>query len=213
MLFVGIGASAAVVCTVIYSLPPIIRIAGYGIRNVSTTTIEATDASGQSPFQRLRKVQLPMARKTIVVGVNQSIMCALSMATIAAFVDGPGLGGPVLSALTRIDVGGAFVPGMLLVVMAVMLDRTHDRGQRGVGEGGPRRHQPRGCAGSCSRSPRVPVVVAVYLSRQQFRYAEFPETYVGPDARRLGRLVHRVVHRHLPGRHRAGSRTSSATSC
>ena len=59
-----------------------------------------------------------------MVGLNQSIMAALSMATIAAYVDGPGLGKPVLQALVRNDVGGAFVPGMLIVVMAVMLDRT-----------------------------------------------------------------------------------------
>lgn len=179
VLFVGIGASAAVVCTVIYSLPPIIRIAGFGIRNVSATTIEATDASGQSAFQRLRKVQLPMARKTIVVGVNQSIMCALSMATIAAFVDGPGLGDPVLAALTRLDVGGAFVPGMLLVVMAVMLDRTTTAASEA---------SERAARGGIDLRLRrivlaitaVPTLVAVYLSRQEFRYAEFPETSWGP---------------------------------
>lgn len=179
VLFVGIGASAAVVCTVIYSLPPIIRIAGYGIRNVSATTIEATDASGQSRSQRLRKVQLPMARATIVVGINQSIMCALSMATIAAFVDGPGLGQPVLAALTRIDVGGAFVPGMLIVVMAVMLDRTMTAASEA---------SERAARGRINLRLRrivlavtaVPAVVAVYLSRREFRYAEFPETSWGP---------------------------------
>jgi len=124
VLFFGIGASAAVVCTLIYALPPLIRIAGHGIRSVSSTTIEATDSAGQTRSQRLRKVQLPMARKTIVVGLNQTIMAALSMATIAAYVDGPGLGQPVLQSLFKNDVGGAFVPGMLIVVMAVMLDRT-----------------------------------------------------------------------------------------
>jgi glycine betaine/proline transport system permease protein len=179
VLFVGIGASAAVVCTILYSLPPIIRIAGYGIRNVSSTTIEATDASGQSPFQRLRKVQLPMARKTIVVGLNQSIMAALSMATIAAFVDGPGLGGPVLAALFRIDVGGAFVPGMLIVVMAVMLDRSTtaaSEASENAARGGINLRLRRIVLAVTA----VPVIVAVYLSRQEFRYAEFPETSWGP---------------------------------
>lgn len=179
VLFFGIGASAAVVCTVLYAFPPIVRIAGHGIRNVSTTTIEATDASGQTAFQRLRKVQLPMARKTIVVGVNQSIMAALSMATIAAFVDGPGLGQPVLAALTRIDVGGAFVPGMLIVVMAVMLDRTTTAASEA---------SEKAARGQLNRRLRrivlgvtgVVALVCVYLSRTYLSLAEFPETSWGP---------------------------------
>lgn len=174
VLFFGIGASAAVVCTVIYSLPPIIRIAGHGIRSVSSTTIEATDASGQTSFQRLRKVQLPMARSTIVVGLNQSIMAALSMATIAAFVDGPGLGGPVLAALTRIDVGGAFVPGMLIVIMAVMLDRSTTAASEAAekaARGGLDLRLRRIVLGVAA----LPVVVAIYLSRQQFWAAEFDD--------------------------------------
>jgi glycine betaine/proline transport system permease protein len=76
-LFFGIGPSGAVVLTLVYALPPIIRIAAHGIRSVSTTTIEATDSAGQSPWQRLTKVQLPMARRTIIVGLNQTIMAAL----------------------------------------------------------------------------------------------------------------------------------------
>ena len=124
VLFFGIGPSAAVVSTLIYALPPIIRIAGFGIREVSTTTIEATDSAGQTYWQRLLKVQLPMARKTIIVGLNQTTLAALSMATLAAFVNGPGLGKPVLAGLRINDVGAAFVPGALIVVMAVMLDRT-----------------------------------------------------------------------------------------
>jgi glycine betaine/proline transport system permease protein len=175
VLFFGIGASAAVACTVVYSLPPIIRIAGHGIRSVSTTTIEATDASGQTAFQRLRKVQLPMARSTIVVGLNQSIMAALSMATIAAFVDGPGLGQPVLAALTRIDVGGAFVPGMLIVVMAVMLDRSTTAASEAsekAARGGVNLKLRRIVLAAAV----LPVLVAVYVSRQYFWAAEFEDT-------------------------------------
>ncbi|MDF1604577.1 ABC transporter permease subunit [Nocardioides sp. YIM 152315] len=180
VLFVGIGASAAVVCTVLYAFPPIVRIAGHGIRSVSATTIEATDASGQTRGQRLRKVQLPMARKTIVVGVNQSIMAALSMATIAAFVDGPGLGQPVLAALTRIDVGGAFVPGMLIVVMAVMLDRTTTAASEAsekAARGGIDLRRRRIVLAATA----VLALVAVYLSRQYFWAAEFRETSWGPS--------------------------------
>ena len=179
VLFFGIGASAAVVCTVIYSMPPIIRIAGHGIRNVSATTIEATDSSGQSAFQRLRKVQLPMARKTIVVGLNQSIMCALAMATIAAFVDGPGLGKPVLAALTRTDVGGAFVPGMLIVVMAVMLDRTTTAASEAAEKRARGGQDPR-VRWALLTGAGVAALVAVYYSRKTFRFAEFPESDWGP---------------------------------
>lgn len=178
VLFFGIGSSAAVVCTLAYALPPIIRIAGHGIRNVSTTTIEATDSSGQTARQRLLKVQLPMARATIVVGLNQTIMAALSMATLAAYVDGPGLGKPVLRALTRNDVGGAFVPGMLIVLMAVMLDRTTTAASR--------RAEIAARGGDDPRLRRlvlggglVGVLVAVWLSRQQLWAAQFPESDLG----------------------------------
>ena len=133
--------------TLIYALPPLIRIAGFGIREVSTTTIEATDSAGQTYWQRLFKVQLPMARKTIIVGLNQTTLAALSMATLAAFVNGPGLGKPVLAGLRINDVGTAFVPGALIVVMAVMLDRTttaaSERAEKVArGGGGNPRHAP-----------------------------------------------------------------------
>jgi glycine betaine/proline transport system permease protein len=179
VLFFGIGVSGAVVCTLIYALPPIVRIAGYGIRSVAATTIEATDSSGQTPWQRLTKVQLPMARKTIIVGLNQTTMAALSMATIASYVDGPGLGQPVIEALVKNDVGGAFVPGLLIVVMAVMLDRTttaaSERRELAARSGqDPRRRRiVLGVSG-------VAVVVAVWASRYYPWAAEFPETDWGP---------------------------------
>ena len=94
-LFFGIGASAALVLTFIYALPPLVRITEHGINTVSGTTVEAARSLGLTGGQMLRQVQLPMARRTIVVGINQSMMAALSMATIAALVDGPGLGKPV----------------------------------------------------------------------------------------------------------------------
>jgi glycine betaine/proline transport system permease protein len=180
VLFFGIGASAAVVCTLIYALPPIIRIAGHGIRSVSTTTIEATDSSGQTRWQRLRKVQLPMARKTIVVGLNQTIMAALSMATIASFVDGPGLGQPVLEALIKNDVGGAFVPGLLIVVMAVMLDRTTTAASE-YGEKTARGRVDLRLRRILLAVAGVAALVAIYISRTYSWAAEFPATSWGPD--------------------------------
>ena len=97
MLLFGIGAPAAVVCTLIYSLPPVMRISAHGLQNLSATALEATDSMGQTPWQRLSKVELPMAKRTIIVGINQTTMAALSMATIAAFINGPGLGQPVVA--------------------------------------------------------------------------------------------------------------------
>jgi glycine betaine/proline transport system permease protein len=123
-LFFGIGPAAAVVLTIIYALPPIVRITEHGIRSVSSTTIEAARSMGLTPGQMLRQVQLPMARRTIVVGINQCTMAALSMATIAALVNGPGLGKPVVSALQVLNVGAASVAGLAIVAMAIMLDRT-----------------------------------------------------------------------------------------
>jgi glycine betaine/proline transport system permease protein len=179
VLFFGIGPSAAVVCTLVYALPPIIRIAGFGIREVSATTIEATDSAGQTSWQRLAKVQLPMARKTIIVGLNQTILAALSMATLAAFVNGPGLGKPVLAALRVNNVGDAFVPGALIVVMAVMIDRATtaasertEKVARGGG-GNPRQRRIVLAVGG------VATVVAIYLSRTYKGLAEFPEYTAG----------------------------------
>jgi len=178
-LFFGIGAAGAVVATLLYSLPPIIRVAGHGIRTVSATTIEATDSAGQTRWQRLTKVQLPMARRTIVVGLNQTTLAALSMATIAALVDGPGLGQPVLDYLKTVNVGGAFVPGALIVVIAVMLDRTttaaSEYGERAA-RGGVDLKQRRIVLAVAA----VPVLVCLYLSRSYPWAAEFGDSTWGP---------------------------------
>jgi glycine betaine/proline transport system permease protein len=123
-LIFGIGPSSAVVLTFIYALPPLVRITEHGIRSVPESTIEAAGSMGLTSGQLLRKVQLPMARRTIVVGINQCTMAALSMAVIAAFVAGPGLGQDVMNALDTLDVGTAAVAGLLIVAIAIMLDRT-----------------------------------------------------------------------------------------
>ena len=177
----GIGSPTAVICTLAYALPPIVRIAGFGIREVSPSAIEATDSLGQTTFQRLTKVQIPMARKTIIVGLNQTILAALSMAIIASYINGPGLGKPVLAALTQGDFGGGLVPGLLIVLMGIMLDRTttsaSERSER-VARGG----------GEDPRTRRlvlagllVPVGVAVWYSRYALDAAVFPEFSIGRD--------------------------------
>ena len=179
-LFFGIGPSAAVICTLIYALPPLIRIAGHGISTVSETTIEATDSAGQTRWQRLTKVQLPMARRTIVVGLNQTIMAALAMTTIAALVNGPGLGLPVYRALTRNDVGGGFVPGLLIVVMAVMLDRTTTAASE-YGEKTARGGVDLRLRRIVLAATGVAALVSIYLSRRYSSLAEFRESSLGRD--------------------------------
>ncbi|MGI8899842.1 MAG: ABC transporter permease [Nocardioides sp.] len=179
VLFFGIGVSGAVVSTLIYALPPMIRIAGHGIRTVSSETIEATDSTGQNGWQRLAKVQLPLARATIIVGLNQSIMAALSMATIASYIDGPGLGKPVLNGLIKGDVGAAVVPGLLIVALAVMLDRTTTAAsERAEIAARGRGHDPRtrriilGVGGAVA-------VLLIWVSRYFPWAAEFPDNPVG----------------------------------
>ena len=120
----GIGLTCAIMLTIVYAIPPLVRITEHGLRSVSETTLEAAGSMGLTRGQLLRKVQLPMARRTIIVGVNQCTLAALSMVVLTAFVDGPGLGKDVLSGLTNLNVGEAAVPGLLIVVIAIVLDRT-----------------------------------------------------------------------------------------
>ncbi|GAB3852069.1 ABC transporter permease subunit [Nocardioides maradonensis] len=173
MLF-GPGATCAIVLTAVYSLPPLVRITEHGIRSVPATTLEAARSLGVTRSQLLRQVQLPMARRTIVLGINQCTLAAISMAVIAALVNGPGLGTDVVSALASLNVGQAAVPGLLIVLMAIVLDRTTSA----ASEASEKRS--RNLAGATRRrlvlaGGLVPVVVAVYLSRSYLDFAKFPD--------------------------------------
>ncbi|MEU6257999.1 ABC transporter permease subunit [Streptomyces sp. NPDC047043] len=123
-LFFLIGGASATIATVIYAAPPTIRITAHAIRNVSKTTVEAADSLGATRRQSLLKVLLPMSKRTVVMGVNQTIMAALAMVTIAALINAPGLGVNVLQALQSLDVGTAFNAGLAIVIMAIVLDRV-----------------------------------------------------------------------------------------
>ena len=177
-LFFSIGPAIAVAVTVLYALPPAVRIAAHGIQMVSRTTIEATDSLGQTRWQRLAKVQLPMARKTIIVGVNQTIMAALSMVVIAGFVNSPGLGQPVLEALAAGRVGSALTSGLCIVILAILLDRVtteaSERSETLARSGGRGRAHWIGLGVAA-----VVALVMVYLSRLELRFAEFPTTSLG----------------------------------
>ena len=131
-LFFLIGPATAGLATMIYAIPPAIRITALGIRQVSPTTVEAAAAMGSTRLQVLRKVQLPMARKTIVLAINQTVMMALAMVVITALVDAPGLGKNIIRSLQTVDVGEAFDAGLAIVIMAIMLDRLTTRASERV---------------------------------------------------------------------------------
>ena len=121
--FFGIGVVPGVFSSVIFALPPTVRMTDLGIRGVSTELIEAADSFGSSAWQKLIKVELPMAKNTILAGVNQTLMLALSMVVTASMIGAPGLGRGVLSALQRAQVGNGFVNGLALVILAIIIDR------------------------------------------------------------------------------------------
>jgi glycine betaine/proline transport system permease protein len=172
----GIGTAAAIMVTLVYAIPPVIRISAHGIRSVDPEVLEATTSLGQGRWQRLMKVELPLAKRTIIVGVNQTIMAALAMATIAAYIDSPGLGQPVLDGLKRGQFGTSFVAGIAIVIMAVMLDRAttaaSERAERASRGGIDDRQQliRRISLGAGT----VAALVAVYLSHSYVWANEFP---------------------------------------
>ncbi|WP_078428435.1 ABC transporter permease [Alkalihalobacterium alkalinitrilicum] len=123
VVFFGIGMVPGVVASVIFAMPPTVRLTNLGIRQVSTELVEAADAFGSTSTQKLFKVQLPMAKTTIMAGVNQSIMLALSMVVIASMIGAMGLGTKVYYAVGRNDAGGGFEAGIAIVILAIILDR------------------------------------------------------------------------------------------
>lgn len=122
MLF-GLGRVPALVATIAYALPPVIRLTNLGIRQVPHETVEAGLSFGATDRQLLGKIQLPLAFPTIMAGVNQTIMMALAMVVIASMIGAGGLGREVLEGLARLDVGQAFVGGLSITVLAIVIDR------------------------------------------------------------------------------------------
>ena len=122
MLF-GVGLTPGVVATIIFALPPIIRLTNLGIRQVGKGFKEAGFSLGLSKFLVLIKIEIPLSLKTIMAGVNQTLMLALSMVVIAALIGAGGLGLTVYLALGRLDVGSAVIGGTGIVILAIILDR------------------------------------------------------------------------------------------
>jgi glycine betaine/proline transport system permease protein len=123
VLFFGIGPVPAAIAAIIYAVPPVVRLTNLGLRKVPEDVVEAAAAFGSTPRQTLVKVQIPQALPSILTGVNQTIMMALSIVVIAALVGAGGLGDVVLKSLRRLNVGAALEGGLAIVLMAILLDR------------------------------------------------------------------------------------------
>ncbi len=135
VMLVGIGNVSGVLVTIIFALPPLVRLTSLGIRGVNSGVVEAARAFGATPAQILFKVELPLATPTILAGLNQTIMLSLSMVVIASMIAVKGLGNEVLRAMGRLDAGKAIVGGLGIVMLAIVLDRI----TQGLGRSGRER--------------------------------------------------------------------------
>lgn len=121
--FFGIGIVPGVFASIIFSIPPTIRFTNLAIQQVPKELIEASESFGSTGFQKLFNVELPLAKSTIMAGINQTVMLALSMVVIASMIGAEGLGVKVLQAVQRAEVGSGFVAGLALVIFAIIIDR------------------------------------------------------------------------------------------
>ncbi|MEU0265588.1 ABC transporter permease subunit [Nocardioides sp. NPDC006303] len=134
ILFFGVGDAPGLVATIVFALPPAVRLTQLGINQVDPETVEAATAFGAGRWEILREVQLPLAKDSIMTGVNQVIMLALSMVVVAGLVGGSGLGGVVVNAVQGLQIGASIEGGLAVVVIAIYLDRVSAAlgGQRGL---------------------------------------------------------------------------------
>ena len=131
ILFFGLGKPAGIFATIIYAVPPVIRLTNLGIRQVSSEAVEAARSFGTTPYQLLTKVQIPMALPTIMAGINQTTMMTLAMVTIASMVAAGGLGDNVLRALQNNQPGNGAIAGIAIVFLAIVTDRLTQSVVRG----------------------------------------------------------------------------------
>ena len=170
-----IGIASATIATMIYAIPICIRITAHAIKSLKHGPVEAAVSAGSTRWQVLTKVQLPMAKRTIILAVNQTTLAALSFVVIAALIGAPGLGKPVVEALTIRNVGDGVVAGLAVVFLAIMLDRATTAAVM---------REEQGYAASDAQKVRrriglavgaVVTLVAIYLSRYVLVFAVFPE--------------------------------------
>lgn len=132
--FFGIGMVPGIFASFIYALAPTVRFTNLGIREIDEELIEASDSFGSTETQKLFDIELPLAKNTIMAGINQTVMLTLSMVVIASMIGAPGLGSNVLTAVQQADVGEGFTSGLAIVILAVIVDRlTQSLGQNNEG--------------------------------------------------------------------------------
>ncbi|MFE1249226.1 ABC transporter permease [Streptomyces sp. NPDC058735] len=195
VLVFGIGVPAAVLATVIYAAPPMARLTALGLRGADEEVLEAVESLGATRRQRLLTARLPLARTELLLGVNQAIMMALSMAVIAAVIGGGGLGDRVYQALASVDVGAALAAGIPIVLLAVVLDRV--TGAAGAGSR-PARTKPRAWGrlgaepeqrGGLGRLHVLAGVVAVAVAGRLAGRLDWPDAWVVGIAEPVNRAV------------------------
>ncbi|MBV7699023.1 proline/glycine betaine ABC transporter permease [Streptomyces sp. TRM70350] len=178
VLVFGIGVPAAVLATVIYAAPPMARLTALGLRGADQGVLEAVESLGATARQRLLTARIPLARKELLLGLNQTIMMALSMAVIASVIGAGGLGDRVYQALASVDVGAALAAGIPIVLLAVVLDRVTAAAGSGTGER-PRAGWPYALAAA----------VAVAGAGRLLGRTEWPDTWTLNIAEPVNRAV------------------------
>lgn len=128
----GLGRTSGIIATIIFSTPPAVRLTNIGIRGVEPEVVEAANAFGTTAWRLLLKVQLPLARPTIMAGINQTVMLALSMSVIASMIGAGGLGGEVLRSIQRVDISHGVESGLGIVLVAMILDRVIQSRQQSI---------------------------------------------------------------------------------
>ena len=145
ILLFGIGNVPGVIVTAFFATPPLVRLTNLGLREVRADLVEAANAFGASPWRRLWSIELPLARPTIMAGINQTVMLSLAMSVIASMISVAGLGRLVLVGISQLDLARASVGGLGIVLLAIIFDRItqgfgftrRDRGNRGLWQQGP----------------------------------------------------------------------------
>ena len=186
VLVFGMGVPAAVLATVVYAAPPMARLTALGLRGADAGVMEAVESLGTTARQRLLTARVPLARKELLLGLNQTIMMALSMAVIASVIGAAGLGDRVYQALASVDVGAALSAGIPIVLLAVVLDRvTGAAGSAGAADVGPEEPKSRWTGWAYAAVAALAVAVAGRLAGR----LDWPEAWLVNIAEPVNRAV------------------------
>ncbi|MGW4687976.1 ABC transporter permease [Streptomyces sp. NPDC004244] len=192
VLVFGIGVPAAVLATIVYAAPPMARLTALGLRAADGGVLEAATSLGATGRQRLLTARLPLARRQIMLGVNQAVMMALSMAVIASVIGAGGLGDRVYQALASVDVGAALAAGIPIVLLAVVLDRTADAAGERLGAGPAPADRPllwQVFSGWYGLLLTVLAAVAVSVAGRMLGTTQWPDTWTVSVAEPVNRAV------------------------